>query len=103
MTPIGGTKKPPHIRPTDTKKQIANVMRDIRNVRGSSALSDFRVFEISIFTELSNFIIRAKTGLGFTMSLFGIVSFKGKSPMADESFANEVYNMPYAKGHRAEY
>ena len=26
-----------------------------------------------------------------------------KSPMADESFANEVYNMPYAKGHRAEY
>ena len=24
-----------------------------------------------------------------------------KSPMADESFANEVYNMPYAKGHRA--
>ena len=103
MTPIGGTKKPPTIRPTDTKKQIANVMRDIRNVRGSSALSDFRVFEISIFTELSNFIIRAKTGFGFTMSLFGIVSFKGKSPMADESFANEVYNMPYAKGHRAEY
>ena len=28
---------------------------------------------------------------------------EGKSPMADESFANEVYNMPYAKGHRAEY
>ena len=26
---------------------------------------------------------------------------EGKSPMADESFANEVYNMPYAKGHRA--
>ena len=25
---------------------------------------------------------------------------EGKSPMADESFANEVYNM-YAKGHRA--
>ena len=24
-----------------------------------------------------------------------------KSPMADESFANEVYNMSYAKGHRA--
>ena len=52
---------------------------------------------ISIFTELSNFIIRAKTGLGFTKSEF----VEGKSPMADESFANEVYNMPYAKGHRA--
>ena len=26
---------------------------------------------------------------------------EGKSPMADESFANEVYNMSYAKGHRA--
>ena len=24
-----------------------------------------------------------------------------KSPMADKSFANEVYNMSYAKGHRA--
>ena len=48
MTPIGGTKKPPTIRPTETKKQIANVMRDIKNVRGSSALSDFKALLISI-------------------------------------------------------
>ena len=34
MTPIGGTKKPPTIRPTDTKKQIANVMRDKRKFKG---------------------------------------------------------------------
>ena len=55
---------------------------------------------ISIFTELSNFINHAKTGLGFTKhTVHELV--EGKSPMADESFANEVYNMPYAKGHRA--
>ena len=39
IMPIGGTKKPPTISPTDTKKQMANVMRDMRNVRGSSAFS----------------------------------------------------------------
>ena len=37
-------------------------------------------------------------GLGFT-KVPELVEVK--SPMADESFANEVYNMPYAKGHRA--
>ena len=51
MTPIGGTKKPPTIRPTETKKQMANVMRDMRNVRGSSAFSFFtaRLAVIFIF------------------------------------------------------
>jgi hypothetical protein len=44
MTPIGGTKKPPTISPTDTKKHTANVMRDIRNVRGSSAFSLLKTF-----------------------------------------------------------
>ena len=39
IMPIGGTKKPPTISPTETKKQMANVMRDMRNVRGSSAFS----------------------------------------------------------------
>jgi hypothetical protein len=48
MTPIGGTKKPPTINPTDTKKQIANVMRDRRKVRGSSAFSDL-IFLTNLF------------------------------------------------------
>ena len=37
MTPIGGTKKPPTISPTDTKKQIANVPRLSQCWRVSSA------------------------------------------------------------------
>jgi hypothetical protein len=49
MIPIGGTKKPPIIRPTDTKKQTENVMRDSSFVFGSSAFSLFRTLAIRLF------------------------------------------------------
>jgi hypothetical protein len=36
--------KPQTISATDTKKQMANVMRDIMNVRGSSAFASLITF-----------------------------------------------------------
>ena len=68
MMPIGGTKKPPIISPTETKKQIANVMRHIKYVRGSSAFSlliAFTAFVIFIYPPT----YRSLHVVGFTLRM----------------------------------
>ena len=73
IMPIGGTKKPPTISPTETKKQMANVMRDMRNVRGSSAFSFLITLAVRVIIVFS---FRAFCLSGFTTFVWFVFSWK---------------------------
>ena len=89
MTPIGGTKKPPTIRPTDTKKQMTNVSLLNQNDRVPSVLG-LRMLKVIIVV----LILLVKVGCAELCAQYDKDVFftRGRMALSDGKYAKAIEN-----------
>lgn len=69
MMPIGGTKKPPMISPTETKKQMAKVTRDSQNDRVPSVSVFILLIRICVYVKEYASMVRPLSCVGLPMGI----------------------------------